>query len=204
VFHRLVSTIFFVAVLLVMPGRDGNTHPHVWIDSYVSIQTQDDKIQALHINWQFDRLFSHVIVADFDLDGDLKLSQYEVGKLIERTSKSMSDFNFFTHVWLDSKKYPVKSVKNFSVIFEKGRIVYSFIVPFEKPIDPKKTNFAVGLYDDSYYVDIVMDKNDPVRFDGNQPQNCQYQIKEDKKNSIYSGLVNPLTIFLNCGTKKNI
>lgn len=94
-FRRFISIAFIAALLLLVPGRSGNTHPHVWIDGFITLQTKDDKIQALKINWQFDRFFSHVIVADFDRDRDLKLSQYEIDKLIERTSKSMPEFDFF-------------------------------------------------------------------------------------------------------------
>ena len=57
-----------------------------------------------------------------------------------------------------------------------------------------------GIYDAEYYVEVLLDEDDPVRFEGLPSGACTYAIEEDSEHPIYYGLVNPLTIVLSCET----
>jgi hypothetical protein len=49
-------------------------------------------------------------------------------------------------------------------------------------------------------VEVLLDQDDPVRFEGIPSGGCTYEIQEDAENPIYYGMVYPLTITLNCAT----
>ena len=51
-----------------------------------------------------------------------------------------------------------------------------------------------------YYVEVLLDQYDPVRFEGIPSGGCTYEIHEDAENPIYYGMVYPLAITLNCAT----
>ena len=73
-------------------------------------------------------------------------------------------------------------------------------MPLAEPVDPGASRFAAGIYDPEYYVEVLLDEDDPVRFEGLPSGACTYAIQEDSEHPIYYGLVNPLTIVLSCET----
>jgi hypothetical protein len=48
--------------------------------------------------------------------------------------------------------------------------------------------------------EVLLDEDDPVRFEGLPSGACTYAIQEDSEHPIYYGMVNPLTIVLRCET----
>jgi hypothetical protein len=49
-------------------------------------------------------------------------------------------------------------------------------------------------------VEVLLDEDDPVRFEGLPSGACTYAIQEDSEHPIYYGMVYPLTIVLSCET----
>ena len=49
-------------------------------------------------------------------------------------------------------------------------------------------------------MEVLLDEDDPVHFEGLPSGACTYAIREDSEHPIYYGMVYPLTIILTCAT----
>ena len=82
----------------------------------------------------------------------------------------------------------------------EGVLVYEFTLALPQPVDPGAADVAVGVYDPEYYVEVLLDEHDPVRFAGLPSGACTFDIREDTDRAIYYGMVYPLAITLACAT----
>jgi ABC-type uncharacterized transport system substrate-binding protein len=69
-----------------------------------------------------------------------------------------------------------------------------------EPVDPASADLALGVYDPEYYVELLLDEDDPVRFAGLPSGACIFELGEDTEHPIYFGMVYPLMIKLACAT----
>ena len=79
-------------------------------------------------------------------------------------------------------------------------LVYEFTLPLPRAARAGAPTVAVGIYDPEYYVEVLLDADDPVRFAGLPSGACTYDIHEDTEHPIYYGMVYPLAITLSCAT----
>ncbi len=182
-----------MAALLVAAGTSGpsRAHPHVFIDGVTDVVFENGKITGIRQHWTFDDVFSLLLIEDFDANKNRKFDKPEIEALRKGAFAAVREFGYFTHIRLDGKKIAVDRVSNFTASIAKGRISYSFFVPFAKPVDPKTTMVDLGTYDDTFYVSVTYDAIDPVRLAGAGSSGCHFKMYEDAENPIYFGMVVP-------------
>jgi ABC-type uncharacterized transport system substrate-binding protein len=197
-----IVTILSAGALLVLGGRSApvGAHPHVWIDAVVTFVFEDRQLVALSHHWKFDEFFGSFVIEEHDADGNGAFDAAEVSAIRENAFSNLREFDYFTHVRLDRRKLPLHEVSTFAARIEDGVLVYEFTMPLPQPVDPRAGGFAASVYDAEYYVEVLLDEYDPVRFDGISSGGCTYEIREDADNPIYYGMVYPLAITLSCAT----
>ena len=73
--------------------------------------------------------------------------------LVGISAVNLREYSFFTHVRIGSERLNIKAVKEFyAETTDEGLTLYRFRVPLPAPTAPE--DIAVGLFDDSYYVDV--------------------------------------------------
>ena len=182
-----------LAVLLAAVGISGplRAHPHVFIDAVTEVVFEKGKIVGLRQRWTFDDVFSLLMIEDFDTDKNRKFDKSEIEALRKGAFAAVSEFGYFTHVRLGGRKVAADRVSGFTASMSKGRISYSFFVPFAAPVDPKTTKVDLGTYDDTFYVSVTYDALDPVRLVGAGSGGCHFKMYDDAENPIYFGMVVP-------------
>lgn len=193
---RRLLLIGFLA-LLALP-RPATSHPHVWIDAHAGLKFAGGAIRAIEVTWRFDDFFSSMMIEDFDAEGDGKIEGDSLARLREQVMLPMEEFAFFTHATANGEKLPVAEIDNFSARIEKGLVIFSFTALLPRAVDPRKEVFALGLYDESYYVDVTIDKWDPVRFSTADAPGCAIDIGEDRSKALYFGAFFPKIATLRC------
>ena len=90
------------------------------------------------------------------------------------------------------EKHNVSRVKEFyAEVTEDQLILYRFRVPLPAPTDPK--DLAVGLFDDSYYVDVALAESDI-----SVPEGCKATLEQDQNEPLYYGTYFPTYVHLDC------
>ncbi len=194
-----LAAVLGLAVLL--PPSDGpRAHPHVWIDVSLELRFEGEVLEGLRVIWLFDEYYSAFAVQDFDANGNKQLDREELA-VLENSHEGLKDYSYFTHLKVGDllpENLKVEVVENFTAEMKDDRLQYAFDVPLPENLDPRKTTFGVGFYDETYYIDLNVGSPRKLRVTGNWPVNCQPALVEDKLNPIYFGMVNPLYVQIGC------
>jgi ABC-type uncharacterized transport system substrate-binding protein len=197
-----VVTIVSAGAFLVLSGRAAPVaaHPHVWIDAVVTFVFEDRQLVGLRHRWKFDEFFGSFVIEEHDVDSNGAFDATEVSAIRESAFSSLREYDYFTHLRVNGDKLPLDDVSGFTARVEDDVLVYEFTMQLPEPVDPVESALAVSVYDIEYYVEVLLDRYDPVRFEGIPSGGCTYDIREDTENPIYYGMVYPLAITLNCAT----
>jgi ABC-type uncharacterized transport system substrate-binding protein len=200
--RALVRATALLAVLLGLGGRSdpAAAHPHVWITDVTTFVFADRRLVALHHRWTFDELFGSFVIEQHDADGDGRFDAAETGGLRAGAFDNLQEYDYFTHLRIDGSVVPLRGIQDFRASIEDGELIYEFTLSLPAPVDPAAAEVAVGVYDPEYYVELLLDEDDPVRFAGLPNGACTFDIREDQENPIYFGMVYPLMIKLACAT----
>lgn len=175
-------------------------HPHVWVDYQLTLLFDNGKISALQQDWLFDDEFTTSVMNDVaHHKGNAPFTAGEVAKLRQSAFSNLKGYDYFTHVWAGGK--PVKlgvEAKDFEPTLEGDQLRYRFTLPLPQPVDPHAGAVAIGIWDDSYYVDVGPLKGKSPVLQGNGAAGCKAQIVEDADHPIYYGSINPQTVKVSC------
>jgi ABC-type uncharacterized transport system substrate-binding protein len=186
--------------LALLFGTPAAAHPHVWINAVATFLFADRMLVGMRHHWEFDEFFGSSVIQEHDANGDGELDPAEIASIRANAFSSLRDYGYFTHVRIDGEEVPLSEVTDFTARIEDGVLVYEFTLPLPEPIDPAGDRFATGVYDPEYFVEVLLDEDDPVRFEGLPSGACTYAVREDAEHPIYYGMVYPLTIVLSCAT----
>lgn len=190
-------------VLTMLAGfamcRPAQAHPHVWIDNRIAFIFDGDTVTALRVTWRFDEFYSDGLIADFDADGDRTFSPDEVAALHENAFSALEDYHYLSRIWVGDTPFDPREVADFTARLEDGVVVYSFLIPLPEPADPRRTPLAAAVYDEEYYIEILLAETDPVSVEGEAGAGCRTDIQDDAENAYYFGMVYPQKVSLLCG-----
>jgi ABC-type uncharacterized transport system substrate-binding protein len=173
-------------------------HPHVFIDNRVTILFVDGKIVGFRENWVFDEVFSDQMLGDFDKDGDGHFSKAESDEVQHVTLPSLDEYRTFTYVWVDHKDLGKLKPSDFHATAKDKLVTYDFLVKLPQPVDPLKQDFAIEINDRTYFVEVLLAKDNPIKIEGLKEFSCAPVVTMDKKNAYYGGYVIPEQIKLTC------
>jgi len=153
-------------------------HPHVWIDMQSDVVfTEDGLIKGVDLEWTFDDAYTQVALDGLDLDGDGTYSQNELALLTKENMKSLKDYEYFTVMRVNGEQQKIGEVTDFGQIWSNNKLRLHLQVPLEKPVDPKKNEFVVKVYDPEFFIAIDYVAVDPVDVVGKMPESCKLVVK---------------------------
>lgn len=176
-------------------------HPHVWVDSTTTFVFDDARrVVEIRHHWRFDEIFGSFMQQEFDRNENGRFDGDEVARVRADGFQALEEFGYFTTVRVDNEVVAIDDVSSFDARLEDGILVYEFGLALPQPVDPASHDLVVGVYDPEYYVEVLLDEHDPVRFAGLPSGACIFEIREDADHPIYYGMVYPLVIGLSCAT----
>ncbi|HIJ37884.1 MAG TPA: DUF1007 family protein [Rhodospirillaceae bacterium] len=201
---RLVKFWLPLMALLLWQGPV-QAHPHVWVDMVVTALFSEGKVNALQEDWWFDEDFTATVLGDIrKLKGvaaarPQPLTDAEIDRLKKQAFANLANYAYFTHVWRDAQPVAIgKEVTSFAAHMEGGRLSYRFTVTLAEPIDPRQHRLRIGIWDDSYYVDVGPAKGGAAALEGDGAEGCQAKLVDDKDHPLYFGAVIPKVIAVSC------
>nr|NJM03732.1 DUF1007 family protein [Desulfobacula sp.] len=116
------KTILWKTALLLMiwawlPAKV-HSHPHLFIDANVVFQTREETVTGIQYTWVFDDMFSRLVLTDYDIDKDQKLSEREISRIKKDIFDNLAHYNFFTHI----EDLRFQTVLDFTVTVQAGRL----------------------------------------------------------------------------------
>ena len=188
---------FFLVLLFIFKASAGlEAHPHVFIDTTVTVIFDDEGISGFQIQWLFDEMFSSMIINDFDEDYNFQFNSNEIENIENNAFSNLKNFHYFSYISLNRKDFPFKKVTNFSASIIGERLIYKFFIPYKIKAKESEQVVTVAVYDDSYYCDVAFAENSPLILKNAGTYTVRYEIAQNKKNPIYFGQVFPFEIVL--------
>lgn len=189
---------------LLVPAL-AQAHPHVWVDSIVTAHMDKGQVTTLKEDWLFDEDFSATVLGDIrkskGMAGPSKapLTPGEIAKLQQNAFSNLKNYDYFTHVWLGGQVVKIKpDVEGFSARIEGEQLRYIFTVRLAKPVALAGKPLTVGVWDDSYYVDVGPAKGKGAAVEGQGSESCHSRVREDKDHPLYYGSIFPQIAEFTC------
>ena len=197
---RALKTLL-LALALLAPAAAAEAHPHIWIRATATLQFEDGKITGIRHEWLFDDFFSNALITDFDKNKNKQFDPDEVKELEANAFVALKEFGFFTHVRVGGKAVTIETTRGFAPSIKDGKVVYTFTAVLPQPVDPRAAQFAAGVYDHSYYVDVEVNPQLGVKLAGGGSEACKFAIVEDKEAPLYFGATFARRIEIRCDKK---
>jgi ABC-type uncharacterized transport system substrate-binding protein len=155
-------------------GMSAAAHPHAWIDLQSTVLLDGKgRIVAIEQQWLFDEFYTL-----FSLDG-LKPSADRDPLLTELARVNLGnlrDYDYFTEISTGDVKVPLGTVEEFETALRSGRLWMRFVVPLDRPIDPREDQVKFAIFDPTYYVEMRHVKGTAIAFRGEQADGCSGRI----------------------------
>ena len=156
-------------------------HPHVWIDATAELRMAEGQVTAVTVEWAFDRMFSALLIGDFDTDADGRFDAAEQAELHDYAFADVADFGYFTHVTIDGEAVALDRTVDFGAALEEGSVVYRFTLPLPAVADPRERQVRVAFYDPEWYVAVdVAEQAVTLAGEGG----CRVELYRDNANRI--------------------
>ncbi len=109
-------------------------HPHVFVDTGFVPVFEDGRLVGVETSWRFDPIYSEVVLADFDLDGDGALNADERSALVGVFFAELGDYGYFTRVGIDGEWHQSGIASDFWVGAEDGILSAGFTLRTDLPV----------------------------------------------------------------------
>jgi ABC-type uncharacterized transport system substrate-binding protein len=199
--RRGIALVVALALALLVPAGAGpaRAHPHIFIKAKATLVFENGKLVGVSQEWEFDEFFSNALIEDFDKNKSKAFEAEEIAALEEEAFKTLDEFGYFTHARVAGKLAPIKAYRGFAAEIRQGKVVYRFTALLPSPADPRAGKVEIGLFDDTYYVDVEIVASGGVTLAGAGAAGCKHAIAEDRAKPLYFGAAYPRFIALDCG-----
>ena len=190
------------AVIAALSMARAEAHPHVWIDYDLTVDFDAGKMTALHMEWSFDEDFTAAVLRD--IVGNKKppktLAPADVEKIEKNAFSNLKNYDYFTHVFVGDGdgKGVIGAVKDFQAKLAGAKLIYTFTLALAHPVDPKPGPVGIGIWDDTYYVDVGPAGGKDPKLTGGGASSCKAVIIADHQHPIYFGSVFPKVVRVTC------
>jgi ABC-type uncharacterized transport system substrate-binding protein len=175
---RRNTYIVMAAMMGCTVVSQAQAHPHVWIDMQSSIVfTDDGLIKGVDVEWTFDDGYTQMALDGLDVDGDGMYSQDELAPLTKENIESLKDYEYFTVMRANGEQQKIGEVTDAGQIWSNNKLTLHFQVPLVKPIDPRKEEFMLKVYDPEFFIDLEYPADDAVDVTGKIPPSCKLVVK---------------------------
>lgn len=176
-----LATVLLLLVLLPIPVFG---HPHVFIDARVQLDFNETSLKGFWAEWEFDRLFTSMIVLDFRVPREGEFSREQIRAIEQGAFSNLQYYDYFVFVVHEGKRIPTNRVENFTAFMRNGRIVYRFFVPYEVELSSDYENIRIQMYDHTFFTDIAFHETEPVKSTANSNIEKQFEIRRDRNQRI--------------------
>ncbi len=195
-------TVLAAGLLLALGGpwldAPASAHPHGYADTRVTFVLEQGKVTTIRIEWQFDQVYSAMLLDDADIDRDGRLDDGERAVAVEDWQFNLEEFGYFAHLTLDGAPVAPVEARDLDVSFHDGRGHLRYDVVVSPPADPVTAALAIGIYDTEFYLFVNPMATTPAAVAGDDGGRCAVRVVDDPERAYYFGQVIPKRYDLQC------
>ena len=156
-------------------------HPHVWIDSRTDVIFDDHgMIVAIGHEWTMDEMYTSMAIEGLDSDKDGNYSETELAPLTKENIESLKDFGYFTHLKANGKDVAFNPPVEAGQLVSGKRARLHFELPLAAPLDPRRSEVVLKVYDPEFFIDIEFSDAKAVNALGGIAPGCEVRLEEPK------------------------
>lgn len=175
---------------VLLGGKLSQAHPHVFIDSWVTVVFDEKGLAGFNIRWSFDDMFSSMMIMDFDTNQNGRFEPSEIKELKKGAFSYLKEFDYFVHVKIGKKPFKVKYVTDFKAETKDNKLIYHFFVPCHVRTDRQWKDVRISVYDEKYYTDILPGKAH-LKFKNQMPFEVRHQLRQNKAEAYFFEQIYP-------------
>lgn len=169
-----------VVLLFCLSAAPVHAHPHMFIDTEVTFEFDQDELKGFWIQWYFDVIFTASIRLDYDYDKDGRFDDGEVRDIEQNAFRNLRNFHYFTSVIREDGMVEVEEVRGFDAWLENDQLVYRFFVPCRTPLTAETRRLSLIIFDDTFFCDILYLEDSPVHIKGGSYAAAEANIVANK------------------------
>ena len=201
----------YLLCFLVISAAGLAAHPHMFIDSKVTFQFNEEGLEGYWVAWWFDGGFTAMILTDYDTDRSQSFSPAEVREIEAGAFSNLENYGYFMYITVDGISVPAATPVNFNAYLDGKRLVYEFFVPLSVPGSYDWKTVKLAIYDETFFCDIAFVESQPVTSRGYYSYEIASEIAPDpdivinynnnntaggRSGKRYTGYANPMTVSL--------
>ncbi len=158
---KISRTIPIFILWLISFALQANAHPHVFIDLYSNILYNQQGIDAIEIEWIFDRFSTQIILEDCDDDGNGRIDPDDMPAIQKNYGDSLSKEDFFTIIHAGEERITnvTSTLQNASII--KGYAVFNILLDVDIPFTESEQFLTLNFEDPSIFIAFSVNKKKP-------------------------------------------
>ncbi|HDP90363.1 MAG TPA: DUF1007 family protein [Thioalkalivibrio sp.] len=167
--------LFLLPLLLAAPPS--HAHPHAWIDLRVTVVFDEaGRITALRQVWRIDPLYSMVLLEEMGADARGDSVDAGLADIGEGMIRNLAAHDYFTELHHAGRSLAGATVEDYGLSRRSGRLELAFTLRLPEPVDPQSGELIYGVFDPTYYIEILHDPDRPPALEG-APQACTLRIR---------------------------
>lgn len=181
-----------VIALALLAAAGASAHPHVFIDNRMTVQFENGTLKGVAVRWQFDKMFTSIMLADFKPKADGTFAPTTAADLKAGAFDNLVNYHYFLAFQLGGKAIPKFRVESFvPSMADASTLVYSFFVPLAIPVTGAEQTVRITVYDDSYYVAFTLMHLEDITVTGDDGVSCRLSIEKTTVKPAWPGQYMP-------------
>ncbi|MEH0876534.1 DUF1007 family protein [Pectobacterium cacticida] len=156
-------------------------HPHSFIDMQTTIESHNDHITGLRMQWTMDPITSADLLYDA---GKAKPDSEVWKKLAAEVMANVLGQHYFTDIYRDDQPVKYAPVPTEYHLSRKGnQVVLAFVLPLAHPQPIAGKPFLISTYDPTYFVDMSYQNDKAITLSSALAPRCNTTLFTPKPNA---------------------
>jgi ABC-type uncharacterized transport system substrate-binding protein len=153
---------------------------------------QGKELQGVAFQWTFDEVFSALILADYQPEGDGTFKPKVAQEVRKGAFDNLANFHYYLSFSVANKPIGKIAIEQFvPSVTPSGRLVYAFFVPLHLKSISKDQAVRITVYDDTYYTAFDILHAEQVKVDNDASVSVVLKVEKTKVPALWPGQYMP-------------